>query len=345
MRSCGIAEDVLRWFRNYFNGTQEVKIGNVVSDCKSISTGIGQGTILGSLIFVFYIDDVIECIPHLRVNMYADYCLIYTIGNSWECMVPEIKAGLNSFQEWCINNNMKLNVKKSKSLVIGSSYKLANLNVINRFVLNHTFLDHVQSYNYLGVILDMHTILNPLLKKVKKVVSCKICSLAKIRNSITLNCALAIYKQTILLLIDYTGFMQMSVNISDKSEFQVMQNNALRICYNVRLRDKVSIERMHNEAKLLSLDQRRQKQVLLLLFIYKNRHLAVRRVHARNTRAANVYSFVYEKYQNVKYKNSPYYKGSLLWDTLPVETRQCLNIIDFRNSLKRIYRSYNSIIY
>ena len=79
--------------------------------------------------------------------------------------------------------------------------------------------------------------------------------------------------------------------------------------------------------------------------IYKNRHLAVRRLHARNTRAADVCSFVREKYQNVKYKNSPYYEGSLLWDTLPVATRQCLNSIDFRNSLKCIYHSYNSIIY
>ena len=91
-----------------------------------------------------------------------------------------------------------------------------------------------------------------------------------------------------------------------------MQNNALRTCFNVRLRDKISIERMHSRANLLSLDQRGQKQILFLLFIYKNRHDDDRRVHARNTRAANVYSFVREVYHNVKYKNSPYYKGSLL---------------------------------
>ena len=35
----------------------------------------------------------------LRVNMYADDCLIYTIGNDWELMVPKMQAGLNSFQQ------------------------------------------------------------------------------------------------------------------------------------------------------------------------------------------------------------------------------------------------------
>ena len=98
---------------------------------------------------------------------------------------------------------------------------------------------------------------------------------------------------------------------------------------------------MHNRAKLLCLDQRRQKQVLSLLFIYKNRHENVRRVYARNTRAANVYTFARERFHNIKYKNSSYFKGSLLWDTLPVMTRNCLNVSDYLNSLKRIYSKYN----
>ena len=71
------------------------------------------------------------------------------------------------------------------------------------------------------------------------------------------------------------------------------------------------------------------------MFINKNRHENVRRVHARNTRAAKVYSFVRERYHNVKYKNSPYYRESLLWDYLLITTRQCLNKLDYRKSLKK----------
>ena len=124
----------------------------------------------------------------------------------------------------------------------------------------------------------------------------------------------------------------------------MLQNKALRICYNVRLRDMVSLEYMHTRANLRSLDQRRQKQVLFLLFIYKNRHVDAHRIYARNTRAADVYSSVRERYHNVKYKNSPYYKGSLSWETLPVVTRCCQNIIDYKNSLKRIYTRYDGNI-
>ena len=139
--------------------------------------------------------------------------------------------------------------------------------------------------------------------------------------------------------------MLLSFNISVKNDLQVLQNNALHICYNVRLHDIVLIEYMHTRANLLRLDQRRQKQILFLLFIYKNRHVDARRVYPRNTRAANIFSFVREMYHNVKYSNSPYYKGSLLWHGLPDITKCCLNITDYNNSLKRIYNKYSHDIF
>ena len=66
---------------------------------------------------------------------------------------------------------------------------------------------------------------------------------------------------------------------------------------------------MHSRAKLLSLEQRRQKQLLQLMFIHKHRH-HVARIYHRETRAAGIFTFVY--------RNSLYYKGALLWDNLQI---------------------------
>ena len=172
----------------------------------------------------------------------------------------------------------------------------------------------------------------------------KLYRLTNIRNSIDTKCAIAIYKQTILPLLDYSGFLLIAGNRSDRYDLQTMQNNALRICYNVRLRDRMSIELMHRRANLLSLEQRRQKQLLCLMFIYKNRHENARRVYGRNTRAANVYSFTRERYHNTKYRNSPFYKGALLWDMLPLNVKRCVTIIQFKNSLKNVYGQCEDIM-
>ena len=89
-----------------------------------------------------------------------------------------------------------------------------------------------------------------------------------------------------------------------------------------------------------SQEQRRHKQLLCLLFIYKTRHDDIRRIHVRNRRGANVYSFVTGCYNNVKYKNSPYYKGLIIWDSLPIKARS-ENVMEIRKALLRIYLHYD----
>ena len=144
-------------------------------------------------------------------------------------------------------------------------------------------------------------------------------------------------------MLDYVGFLLIACNISDRSDIQKLQNHALRICYNVRLRDKVSIVHMHARAGLLSLEQRRQKQLLSLMFIYKQR-CDVARVHGRMTRAAQHFAFARERYQCIKYKNSPYYKGALLWDSLPIETRNSICLSDFKRLLNTTYKTFDNRI-
>ena len=64
--------------------------------------------------------------------------------------------------------------------------------------------------------------------------------------------------------------MLLSLNIEHKKELQIMQNNVLRYCYNVRLLDCVSIVNLHERSKLSSLEQRRIRQLLGLQFLAKN---------------------------------------------------------------------------
>ena len=198
LKSCGVSENVLFWFKNYLSRTQVVRFNNDVSNPRIVGSGIGQGTILGPLIFVFYINDVMNNIANLRINMYADDCLIYTIGNNWDHMSPKLSDGLQCFETWCVNNSLKLNARKSKALVLGSKPKFLGLKLDNRFTLNGHQLEYTKIYNYLGIILDQHMSLLPLLTRLKNTISSKIYSLAKIRDFITTKCALTVYKQTVL---------------------------------------------------------------------------------------------------------------------------------------------------
>ena len=72
LKSCGLSDITMKWFNSYFTCTQSVKFNNNTSDVLPVMSGIGQGTIFGPLIFVFYINDVTKCIGELKINMFAD---------------------------------------------------------------------------------------------------------------------------------------------------------------------------------------------------------------------------------------------------------------------------------
>ena len=90
-----------------------------------------------------------------------------------------------------------------KSLILGTSCKVSNILLGNRFTLGAHTLEFTNAYSYLGTLLDKNMSLSPLLSKPKNVISGKIYrvySIVKIRDYITTKCALAIYTNRLYFL-------------------------------------------------------------------------------------------------------------------------------------------------
>ena len=118
-----------------------------------------------------------------------------------------------------------------------------------------------------------------------------------------------------------------------------MQNDALRTCFNVKRRDKLSIFKLHKKAKLLSLEQRRTYQLLHLMYIHKE-NVNNLRAMPRNTQVAMRDNFYVEHYNNLKYKNSPFYKGVESWKLLPMDISMSDSLFQFKQKLKRKYKTF-----
>ena len=339
MCKIGFSVPTRNLFRSYLTRSQVAKYNDVVSDVKHVKTGIGQGSILGPLIFIFYINDVISVIDSLKINMYADDCILYCSGNAWNRMTVKMQPELDRVQSWFEQNRLKLNISKSSTLLIGSRSKLSKVDYTNLLNINDHPLIFVDKYKYLGTILDKEMSLTCLVAPVKKSVLNKLFTLRKLRGYITEKCAIIIYKQTILPLFDYVNFMLVSCNKSDRHDLQVIQNDALRTCFNVRRRDRLSVLKMHVKAKLLSLTQRRNIQLLGLMYEH-SKNPANLRVYIRNTREADRNVFHVERYQNLKYKNSPYFVGCELWNNLPLDVIHSPTVQQFKIALKKLYKKY-----
>ena len=122
-----------------------------------------------------------------------------------------------------------------------------------------------------------------------------------------------------------------------------MQNDVLRFAKNVRINDMISRIDLHKEAKILSLCQRREKQLLTLMYKLSQKGI-LRKITDRATRQQEKYVFKTDTKIGKNYERSPYYQGTLHWDKLPKETQFAENIFEFKKRLLPLYKEYLDVI-
>ena len=148
-----IKDDTLSWFDTYLtNRKQQVSINNCKSLFKQISYGVPQGSILGPLLFLLFINDLPLYTNNVFTDLYADDITLYDIQDSMEEIENILQSALNSLQIWCRSNGMILNSSKTKVMLVTTNQKRQRLNKEN---LNLNFqnepLNMISNDKILGV--------------------------------------------------------------------------------------------------------------------------------------------------------------------------------------------------
>ena len=343
MANNGFDNRVRKWFKSYNTRLQCVKINENRSDIKRVLYGAAQGTVLGPTLFILYFNAITENVSRCKISMFADDCIIYQSGNTWESVREKLQYNLDNILEWTTKHSLALNVSKTQAMVLGPRNKTRRLQLDIPVYMSNNPIKFVTQYNYLGIILDSEMTMQPMLKHIKKLLTNKIFVLRKIRKFLTEKASISVYKQTILSIIDYAGFLLLSCNISDRSDLQKIQNDILRICFRAKLNDHVSIQELHRKSKLISLEQRMRKQLLWLMYV-DSRDENNRKIYNRVLRNNDKYIFKVDRKIGTKYQHSPYYKGTLLWNVLPASTQTINDVIRFKQLVGMRYRTYKKLL-
>ena len=108
----GIANE---WFcSNLTNRKQYVIIGNQVSTLNEISTRVPQGSVLGLLLFLIYINDLHKCIKYFKTYHFADDTSIMQSHFSLQILSKRINKDLSNLSNWLKTNKLSLNIKKNQ---------------------------------------------------------------------------------------------------------------------------------------------------------------------------------------------------------------------------------------
>ena len=129
------------------NRKQFVQIGGEVSSMQNISIGVPQGSILGPLLFLIYINDLLKAAPSLNYILYADDTNIFSSDPTL------LKQEISKVESWCVSNRLILNYTKTFQIVFKSPKKQIDL---SNFQINMSsqILEIKNETKFLGVILD-----------------------------------------------------------------------------------------------------------------------------------------------------------------------------------------------
>ena len=314
-----MGEQILALLRNYLtNRKQRTKLYNSVSDLKNMSIGVPQGSTIGPIMFIIFINDLPTVLEHCNSLMYADNTVVYCAHPNNEVVRKMLQSDLFKVQKWCNDNRLTLNIKKTKLVSFMSDHKRKRCREFKLY-MRGIVLEEVNSYKYLGT--EIYNRLNgeEQYNKLLQILGLKIRTFGKIRKFLNSKAALNVYKATILPLVDYNDHFQHMWNVIKLGKLQKMQNWGLRIVYgnNPQIQGE---EAMHTAAGLMLLSERRTLHMLGLMY-HRSKNVALLDIRDIQTRQFDQIKF---KVINPVIKNAfktPNYLGALLWDKLPKETQ------------------------
>ena len=117
--------------------------------------GIPQGSCLGPLLFLLYVNDFENCLDYMTPNMYADDTCAAIASENLNDLIADVKDELENVSNWVRINQLSLNASRSEFMVVGHRRKLNSVgNELANLVLNNAVIKRVEKIKYLGINID-----------------------------------------------------------------------------------------------------------------------------------------------------------------------------------------------
>jgi hypothetical protein len=342
LRILGVDEDSLDWFESYLSErSQATSVGDSISSPLPVSVGVPQGSILGPLLFVVYVNDLPSLNLQSKVVLYADDTVLYYSSKYAKDLEDKLNADLVVLSRWLYDNLLTLNISKCKFVLFGSNQRLKKVQDINIRV-DQQEIENAESFNYLGVIVKQNMCWADHVDSLCTKVAQRIGTINRVRKLLPLHARLTLYNSLVSPLFSYADFVWGDKNNAClMSQLQVLQNKAAKIVLDMPMRS--SATEALDKLGWKPLEKIRLIHRLTMAFKYLHGHIDIdldvklnRNVHSHDTRRRNDVRLPLTK-RNWGQQRCIYHIFKD-WNNLDYSLREIDCLMNFKYSIKNIFK-------
>ena len=336
----GITGNALSMIRSYLSGrNKKCQLGDKMSTARRIECGIPQGSILGPLFFLIYINDLPQCLNHATARLFADDTNLTVAGVSIQEIESNMNRDLAHVNEWLLANKLSLNVVKTEFILIGSAQKLNSIVIQPNIEINQVKINQVGNATVLGVEIDDRLSWHSHIDKVAKKVTSGIKAIRKIRDLVDRETLISVYNVLINPHFDYCSEVWDTRGVGLSNTLQKLQNRAARVI--MKFSNDIPGPEALNALGWENLVTRRAKTKAKTMYKVLNKlapsPLEKLFEHKRNITQYNLRgsstSLQLPQPQTEKLKKSFSYDGAKVWNSLSADVRGSATFTIFKTRL------------
>ena len=155
----GIRGIALNWFKSYISNRQQYVLYNGTASTRLFLTcGVPQGFILGPILYLLYVNDIVNVLPILHLILFVNDTNIFVSHRDLPTIIRTLNVELKLLCNWFIVNRLSLNIDKTHFIVFNGIMKKYNCDALlsQKLVIDGKPISQVRSTKFLGVSIDEH---------------------------------------------------------------------------------------------------------------------------------------------------------------------------------------------